>query len=113
MRRSYHGVHLRTQTDRSTAAKDDEAYHGKSEAVISERSSIRAWREVDNIILCCRNPGNLLYLGFPNFDSVAPMLRQMMAAGWNTEVIPVEKSEVAIANMEKAMQTMQAPAMAR
>jgi hypothetical protein len=49
----------------------------------------------------------------PNFDSVAPMLRQMMAAGWNTEVIPVEKSEVALANMEKAMQTMQAPAIAR
>jgi hypothetical protein len=49
----------------------------------------------------------------PNFESIAPVLRQMMAAGWNTEVIPVEKSAVALANMEKMMQTMQAPAMAR
>lgn len=49
----------------------------------------------------------------PNVESITPVLRQMSAAGWNTEVIPVEKTEVAIANLEKAMQQMQAPVLAR
>ena len=44
----------------------------------------------------------------PNFEALEPFLRQMTLVGWNTEVIPAQKVEVAIANLEKAMQAMQA-----
>ena len=49
----------------------------------------------------------------PNIDSLTNLLRQMSIAGWNTEVIPVERAEVALPKIEKAMQEMQVPAMAR
>ena len=42
----------------------------------------------------------------PNIEALAPMLRQMAGGGWDTEVVPAEKSEVALANIEKAMQSM-------
>ena len=44
----------------------------------------------------------------PNVEALAPVLRQMSIVGWNTEVIPAQKAEVAIANIEKAMQAVQA-----
>jgi hypothetical protein len=47
----------------------------------------------------------------PNIEALAPLLRNMSIAGWNTEVIPAERAEVALANIEKAMQAMQAQMM--
>lgn len=44
----------------------------------------------------------------PSLEALTPMLRQMSTLYWNTEVIPAEKAEVAVANIEKAMQDMQA-----
>lgn len=49
----------------------------------------------------------------PNIDSLTNLLRQMSMAGWNTEVIPVERAETALPKIEKTMQEMQIPAMAR
>jgi hypothetical protein len=49
----------------------------------------------------------------PNIDALANLLRQMSIVGWNTEVIPVERADVAMPKIEKAMQEMQVPAMAR
>jgi hypothetical protein len=44
----------------------------------------------------------------PKIESLAPLLRNMSVAGWNTEVIPVEKAETAMVSIEKAMQDMMA-----
>ncbi len=44
----------------------------------------------------------------PNIDTIAPLLRQMSVMNWETEVIPVEKGEVALASTEKMMQAIQA-----
>lgn len=49
----------------------------------------------------------------PNVESIAPVLQQMKAFGWNTEIIPIVKSDVAMAQMEKMMQEAKAPAIAR
>ena len=45
----------------------------------------------------------------PKVEALAPLLRNMSVAGWNTEVIPVEKAEAAMVSIEKAMQEMMAP----
>jgi hypothetical protein len=42
----------------------------------------------------------------PNLEALMPVLEQMKMGGWNTEVIPVDKTEVAIAKVEKAFQAM-------
>ena len=44
----------------------------------------------------------------PSFEALAPMLRNMSLSGWNSEVIPAEKAEVALPKLEKAMQDMMA-----
>lgn len=49
----------------------------------------------------------------PNTESLLPLLRNMSIAGWNTEIIPVERTEVAIPNIEKAMAAMQAQPVGR
>jgi hypothetical protein len=43
----------------------------------------------------------------PNFDALAPMLRNMSLVGWSTEVIPAEKAEDALPKLEKAWQDVQ------
>ena len=40
----------------------------------------------------------------PSVDALMPVMEQMKMGGWNTEVIPVEKTEVAISKLEKALQ---------
>jgi hypothetical protein len=42
----------------------------------------------------------------PSMDDVVPMVEQMMMIGWDTEIIPVEKSLVALPKMEKAIAQM-------
>jgi hypothetical protein len=49
----------------------------------------------------------------PNMEALAPLLRNMSIGGWNTDVIPVEKAEVAIPKIEKAMQDLQAQMMGK
>ncbi len=49
----------------------------------------------------------------PNIDAFTNLLRQMSMVGWNTEVIPVERADVALPKMEQAIREMQSPAMAR
>ncbi len=44
----------------------------------------------------------------PTVDSLTPVLGSMMVAGWQTEVIPVEKIEDALPKLEKAYQDAQA-----
>ena len=44
----------------------------------------------------------------PTIDSMAPLMRNMSISGWNTEIVPVERSAVAIENIEKAMLAVQA-----
>ncbi len=44
----------------------------------------------------------------PNIDSFASLLRQMSIMNWETDVVPVEKGDVALANTEKMMQNMMA-----
>jgi len=39
----------------------------------------------------------------PNAENLMPVCEQMNFLGWNTEVIPVDKAEVAIPKMEKAL----------
>jgi len=40
----------------------------------------------------------------PRVESLMPMAEQLKMLGWNTEVIPVDKAELAIQKFEKAMQ---------
>ena len=42
----------------------------------------------------------------PSVDALMPVLEQMKMSGWNTDMIPVEKTEVAISKLEKALQAM-------
>ena len=44
----------------------------------------------------------------PSMEALMPALEQMNMLGWNTDTIPVEKMEVAIPKLEKALQAMQA-----
>ena len=39
----------------------------------------------------------------PSMDEVIPIVEQMMMVGWDTEIIPVEKTIVAFPKMEKAL----------
>jgi len=49
----------------------------------------------------------------PNIEALAPLLRNMSVSGWNTEVVPAEKAEVALANIAKAMEAIQAQMMGK
>jgi hypothetical protein len=49
----------------------------------------------------------------PQIEALTNLLRQMSIAGWNTEVIPVERTDTALPKIEKMMQELQVPAMAR
>jgi hypothetical protein len=40
----------------------------------------------------------------PSMDDVVPIVAQMMTVGWDTEIIPVEKTVVALPKMEKALE---------
>jgi hypothetical protein len=42
----------------------------------------------------------------PSMDDVIPVCEQMLMVGWETEIIPVEKSVVALPKMEKALAQM-------
>jgi hypothetical protein len=42
----------------------------------------------------------------PTMDDVIPVVEQMMMVGWDTEIIPVEKSITALPKMEKALEQM-------
>lgn len=42
----------------------------------------------------------------PNIDSLIPVCSQMNLMGWNTEIIPVQKSAEAIPMMEQALAGM-------
>ena len=44
----------------------------------------------------------------PNMEALMPALEQMNMLGWDTDTIPVEKMEVVVPKMEKALQAMQA-----
>jgi hypothetical protein len=44
----------------------------------------------------------------PSLEALMPVTEQMKMGGWNTDVIPVEKTEVAIVKFEKALQAMKA-----
>ena len=44
----------------------------------------------------------------PNMEALMPALEQMNMLGWDTDTIPVEKMEVALPKLEKALQAMQA-----
>ena len=41
-----------------------------------------------------------------SMDEVIPIVEQMMMVGWDTEIIPVEKTIVAFPKMEKALAQM-------
>lgn len=43
----------------------------------------------------------------PSLDSVVPTCEQMNMIGWDTEIIPVEKSADATPKMEKALAEME------
>jgi hypothetical protein len=47
----------------------------------------------------------------PNVEAFSDLLRNMSLVGWNTEVIPAESAEVAIGNIEKAVQGLMAQMM--
>jgi hypothetical protein len=47
----------------------------------------------------------------PRIEAFTNLLRQMSIAGWNTEVIPVERADAALPKIEKMMQELQVPAM--
>ena len=42
----------------------------------------------------------------PHIDALMPLLEQLRFLGMNTEVIPVERGEVAIEKMEKLLQAL-------
>jgi hypothetical protein len=42
----------------------------------------------------------------PHIDALTPLLEQLRFLGMNTEVIPVERMEVAIEKMEKLLQAL-------
>ena len=44
----------------------------------------------------------------PNMEALMPVCEQMMMMGWDTDTIPVDKMEVALAKYEKALQAMKA-----
>ena len=44
----------------------------------------------------------------PSIEALMPVGEQMSMMGWDTDIIPVDKMEVAIAKYEKALQAMQA-----
>ena len=44
----------------------------------------------------------------PSVEALMPPLEQMSMLGWDTDIIPVEKMEVALPKLEKAFQAMQA-----
>jgi hypothetical protein len=44
----------------------------------------------------------------PSMEALMPALEQMNMLGWNTDTIAVEKMEVALPKLEKALQAMQA-----
>ena len=44
----------------------------------------------------------------PSMDVLMPALEQFKMLGWDTDTIPVEKMEVTIPKLEKALQAMQA-----
>ena len=44
----------------------------------------------------------------PNLEALMPMVEQLNMLGWNTEIIPVEKTEVHLEKVEKALQAFQA-----
>ena len=44
----------------------------------------------------------------PSMEALMPALEQMSMMGWDTDTIPVEKMEVAVPKVEKALQAMQA-----
>ena len=41
-----------------------------------------------------------------SLESMLPLAEQLKMLGWNTEIIPVDKAEVAIQKLEKAMASM-------
>jgi len=44
----------------------------------------------------------------PSVEALMPTLEQMNMLGWDTDIIPVDKMEVVITKLEKALQAMQA-----
>ena len=44
----------------------------------------------------------------PSMEALMPPLEQMNMLGWETDTIPVEKTDVALPKLEKALQAMQA-----
>jgi hypothetical protein len=42
----------------------------------------------------------------PSAEALCPFLEQIMMAGWNTDVIPAEKTTVCIEKIEKALKAM-------
>ncbi len=44
----------------------------------------------------------------PSMEALMPTLEQMNMLGWDTDTIPVDKMDVALAKYEKALQAMQA-----
>ena len=42
----------------------------------------------------------------PTVEALVPVLEQMKMLGWNTEVIPVEKSEVAVEKAAKLLEAL-------
>jgi hypothetical protein len=44
----------------------------------------------------------------PSIEALMPVGEQMSMMGWDTDIIPVDKMEVALAKFEKALQGMQA-----
>jgi hypothetical protein len=42
----------------------------------------------------------------PSIDALCPFLEQLMMSGWDTEVIPAEKTTVCLEKIEKALKAM-------
>jgi hypothetical protein len=44
----------------------------------------------------------------PKFEDLIPLVRMMTVVNWDTEIVPVQKPEIALPALEKAMMDMQA-----
>lgn len=42
------------------------------------------------------------------FIGISSLIRNMTLVGWNTEKIPIESAQIALSNLEKAYQGLQA-----
>jgi len=71
------------------------AYLELGKKILSGGKGISYVARSESLVVCI--------VGVPNAENLMPVLEQMNLLGINTDVIPVDKTEVAIPKMEKAL----------